>query len=151
MRKTKIVATIGPSSQDAAVLESMVEAGLDVVRLNFSHGAFAEHQQVVERIRGIAKKLEKQVGIIVDLQGPKIRIGKFKTGHIQLVAGQKFMIDHHFPQDQGDQEHVSVDYQNLAEDVREGDFLLLNDGLISVEVEEIRELGLSLAVWWAVS
>ena len=134
MRKTKIVATIGPSSQDVKTLEGMVKNGLDVVRLNFSHGEFAEHENVVNTIRSIGKKHEKHIGILVDLQGPKIRIGRFKSGPILLKPGDLFTIDPNWPNNEGNKDGVSVDYERLATDVKVGDFLVLNDGLISVKV-----------------
>lgn len=136
MRKTKIIATIGPNSQDDAVLKNMVSSGMDMVRLNFSHGDLNEHRMVFERIRSIAKECGRYIGIMVDLQGPKIRIGRFESGAIQLEKGQDFTIDCQ-RQVLGDQQGVSVDYDRLHDDVKVGDFLLLNDGLISVKVVAI--------------
>src|SRR3954469_4311020 len=92
-RRTKIVATLGPASSDAKTLSRMIEAGLDVVRMNFSHGTADEHKARVELVRPLARKHERAVGVLVDLQGPKIRIGKFKDSKITLHAGEKFVLD----------------------------------------------------------
>src|SRR6185295_20233403 len=92
-RRTKIVATLGPASSDAKTLERMIEAGLDVVRMNFSHGTAAEHRKRVETVRALARRAGRAVGGLVDLQGPKIRIGKFSEGSITLHAGESFVLD----------------------------------------------------------
>ena len=92
-RRTKIVATLGPASSDPKTLARMIEAGLDVVRMNFSHGTAAEHTKRVELVRALARKAGRAVGVLVDLQGPKIRIGRFKDNRITLVAGEKFVLD----------------------------------------------------------
>jgi pyruvate kinase len=136
MRKTKIIATIGPRSSDYDMLKKMVSSGMDVVRLNFSHGDPEDHQAVFERIRSIAQESGRYIGIMIDLQGPKIRIGRFESGSIELKQGQRFIIDHK-RQALGDQSGVSVDYDRLHLDVKVRDFLLLNDGLISVKVVAI--------------
>jgi pyruvate kinase len=136
MRKTKIIATIGPQSQDYDMLKKMADSGMDVVRLNFSHGDLEDHRIVFNRIRSIAKECGRYIGIMIDLQGPKIRIGRFESGSIDLKSGQRFIIDHKREQ-LGSQEGVGVDYDRLHLDVKEGDFLLLNDGLISVKVTAI--------------
>src|SRR5436190_8074758 len=93
LRSTKIVATLGPSSSDPAVLERMVRAGVDVVRLNFSHGTAEDHLKRSELVREISRKTGRTVAILCDLQGPKIRVGKFKDGKITLEKGQKFVLD----------------------------------------------------------
>ena len=93
LRRTKIVATLGPSSNDRKTLARMVEAGVDVVRLNFSHGSAAQHVAVAETVRALARKARRAVGVLVDLQGPKIRIGRFETGRIVLAHGAKFVLD----------------------------------------------------------
>jgi pyruvate kinase len=93
LRRTKIVATLGPASSDPRTLARMIDAGLDVVRMNFSHGTAAEHRQRVELVRALAVKAGRAVGVLVDLQGPKIRIGKFSDGKITLKAGEKFVLD----------------------------------------------------------
>ena len=136
LRRTKIVATLGPASSDAAVLARMIEAGLDVVRMNFSHGTAAEHRNRAELVRKLARKAGRTVGVLVDLQGPKIRIGKFKDGRITLVAGAKFVLDAECGL--GDAHRVGLDYKNLPNDVRPGDTLLLDDGRIVLGVSSVR-------------
>src|SRR5688500_12658638 len=93
LRRTKIVATLGPASSDPKVLMRMIEAGLDVVRVNFSHGSASEHRRQVELVRSLARKAARAVGVLVDLQGPKIRIGRFREGRIMLAPGDKFVLD----------------------------------------------------------
>jgi pyruvate kinase len=134
-RRTKIVATLGPASNDARTLEGMIQAGLDVVRVNFSHGTPDEHRQRVELVRSLARKAGRAVGVLVDLQGPKIRIGKFKQGAVTLIAGAKFVLDAEL--ELGDERGVGLDYKNLPRDVHRGDTLLLDDGRIVLVVEEV--------------
>ena len=136
IRRTKIVATLGPASSDARVLSRMIDAGLDVVRMNFSHGTAAEHRKRVNLVRALARKAGRAVGVLVDLQGPKIRIGKFKDGRITLAAGAKFVLDAECAM--GDEHRVGLDYKNLPSDVRPGDTLLLDDGRIVLGVASVR-------------
>jgi pyruvate kinase len=135
LRRTKIVATLGPASSDAKTLESMMEAGLDVVRMNFSHGTAAEHEKRVNLVRSIARRVGRAVGVLVDLQGPKIRIGRFSDGRITLEAGARFVLD--AEREIGDVQGVGLDYKNLPHDVRPGDTLLLDDGRIVLGVSEV--------------
>ena len=135
-RRTKIVATLGPASSDPRILARMIAAGLDVVRVNFSHGSAAEHRQLVETVRALALKAGRAVGVLVDLQGPKIRIGKFREGKVTLVAGTKFVLDAGC--DIGDENIVGLDYKSLPKDVHPGDTLLLDDGRIVLGVTSIR-------------
>jgi pyruvate kinase len=135
LRRTKIVATLGPASSDAKTLESMMEAGLDVVRMNFSHGTADEHEKRVNLVRAIARRVGRAVGVLVDLQGPKIRIGRFRDGRITLEAGARFVLD--AEREIGDVESVGLDYKNLPHDVRPGDTLLLDDGRIVLGVSEV--------------
>jgi pyruvate kinase len=135
-RRTKIVATLGPASSDAKTLARMIEAGLDVVRMNFSHGTADEHRKRVELVRLLARKAGRAVGVLVDLQGPKIRIGRFKDGKILLKAGERFVLD--ADNSLGDQHAVGLDYKNLPNDVRTGDTLLLDDGRIVLGVSSVR-------------
>jgi pyruvate kinase len=114
----------------------MIEAGLDVVRVNFSHGSAAEHRKHVELVRSLARKAGHAVGVLVDLQGPKIRIGRFRDGKITLAAGAKFMLDAECKL--GDEHVVGLDYPNLPNDVRPGDTLLLDDGRIVLGVASVR-------------
>jgi len=136
LRRTKIVATLGPASSDPKVLMRMIEAGLDVVRVNFSHGSAAEHRRQVDLVRSLARKAERAVGVLVDLQGPKIRIGRFREGRITLAPGDRFILDAEC--DIGDQQCVGLDYRNLPNDVRPGDTLLLDDGRIVLGVSSVR-------------
>ncbi|MBI4194556.1 MAG: pyruvate kinase [Betaproteobacteria bacterium] len=136
LRRTKIVATLGPASSDPKVLARMIDTGLDVVRVNFSHGAAAEHRKRVEMVRTIARKAGRAVGVLVDLQGPKIRIGKFRDGRVTLKAGERFVLDAECGI--GDQHKVGLDYRNLPNDVRPGDTLLLDDGRIVLGVSSVR-------------
>jgi pyruvate kinase len=135
-RRTKIVATLGPASTDPKTLARMIEAGLDVVRVNFSHGNAAEHRKHVELVRSLARKAGHAVGVLVDLQGPKIRIGRFKDGKITLAPGAKFVLDAECKL--GDEHIVGLDYRNLPNDVRPGDTLLLDDGRIVLGVASVR-------------
>ncbi len=135
LRRTKIVATLGPACSDPKVLDRMIESGVDVVRLNFSHGTAEEHQQRCELVRSLAKTRGRAVGVLVDLQGPKIRIGKFRDGKITLAAGDKFILDAECML--GDQTRVGLDYKELVRDVARGTTLLLDDGRIEMWVEEV--------------
>lgn len=135
LRRTKIVATLGPASNDAAVLERMIAAGVDVVRMNFSHGTAEEHMARALMVREIAARLGRTVGILVDLQGPKIRIGKFAEGKITLARGDAFLLD--ATCSLGNQERVGLDYKELPNDVVAGDILLLDDGRLEFSVDRI--------------
>jgi len=136
LRSTKIVATLGPASSDPAVLERMLRAGVDVVRLNFSHGTAADHEKRAELVRDIGRKTGRTVAIMCDLQGPKIRIGKFKDGKATLEKGAPFILD--ATCEQGDAQRVGLDYKELPRDVEEGAVLLLDDGKIVLEVTVVR-------------
>ena len=134
-RHTKIVATLGPASSSPEVMEALLRAGVDVVRLNFSHGSAADHVARVQSIRAIAEKVGKPVGILADLQGPKIRVGKFEQGKVALTTGDAFILDAKC--EIGNQERVGLDYKDLPRDVRKGDMLLLDDGRIVLEVGRV--------------
>ncbi|MFZ2267754.1 MAG: pyruvate kinase [Azonexus sp.] len=136
LRHTKIVATLGPASSTAEVLERMVQAGVDVVRMNFSHGTADDHKARADGIRAAAAKYGRTVGILGDLQGPKIRVGKFETGRITLVFGENFILDAQCQL--GNQERVGLDYKDLPKDVVLGDILLLDDGRLKLEVTGVR-------------
>ncbi|MBL1352732.1 MAG: pyruvate kinase [Zetaproteobacteria bacterium] len=137
IRRTKIVATLGPASESPEMLEKMIAAGVNVVRLNFSHGTPEDHQMRADNVRAAAKKLGVVVGILADMQGPKIRCGKFKTGKTMLEVGQKFILDADMPLDDGDDERVGLTYKELVGDVEPGARLLLNDGLLVMDVDEV--------------
>jgi len=131
-RSTKIVATLGPSSSDPAILERMFAAGVDVVRLNFSHGTAADHVKRAELVRETCRKAGRTVGIMADLQGPKIRVGKFREGKVSLKPGDPFVLD--AERALGDTDGVGLDYKELPRDVHAGDVLLLDDGKIVLDV-----------------
>lgn len=136
-RATKIVATLGPASSSPGVLEKIIRAGVDVVRLNFSHGRAEDHIQRAALVREIAQSCGKEVAIMADLQGPKIRVGKFAEGKVMLEPGAPFVLDASRTEP-GDIHGVGLDYKELPRDVRPGDTLLLNDGLIVLVVSDVR-------------
>lgn len=137
-RRTKIIATLGPASESPEVLEKVIRAGADVVRLNFSHGTADEHRARAERVRAISKSLNRHVAILADLQGPKIRIARFKDNRkIDLKLGQDFDLDTSLPATDGDETQVGCCYDALPTDVKAEDILLLNDGLIEMKVKEV--------------
>jgi len=137
LRRTKIVATLGPATDDLKVLESLVVAGVDVVRLNFSHGSFEEQKFRADNIRKFAEKHDKAIGVLVDLQGPKIRTCKFKEGKVNLVEGDKFILDAELGDEEGTNERVGLTYKRLPGDVVPGNVLLLDDGRMVLEVTEV--------------
>jgi len=134
-RRTKIVATLGPASSDPAVLEKMIQAGVEVFRLNFSHGTEADHISRAELVRSVATKLGKTVGILADLQGPKIRVGKFENGKATLKTGGMYLLDAECTM--GNDERAGLDYPELPNDVQSGDTLLLDDGKIELQVVKV--------------
>ena len=136
-RATKIVATLGPATSDPALLVAMLRAGVNVVRLNFSHGIAQDHIDRAAAVREAAKEVGREVAIMADLQGPKIRVGKFADGKVHLVEGASFVLDA-ARETLGDIEAVGLDYKELPRDVKAGDVLLLNDGLIVLNVEAVR-------------
>lgn len=135
-RATKIVATLGPASSSPDVLERMIRAGVDVVRLNFSHGSAQDHIDRATLVRQVAQRAGRDVAIMADLQGPKIRVGKFEAGKIMLEVGQAFVLDASRTA-LGNQDAVGLDYKDLPRDVRPGDTLLLNDGLLRLTVNSV--------------
>ncbi|NNM62046.1 MAG: pyruvate kinase [Steroidobacteraceae bacterium] len=137
LRRTKIVATLGPATDDADVLAGILRGGVDVVRLNFSHGQIADHGRRVERVRAAAAAAGRYVGVLGDLQGPKIRIERFAAGPVQLADGARFTLDASLATDAGTAEAVGIAYKKLPADVFAGDVLLLNDGQISLQVQSI--------------
>ncbi|MBL8276742.1 MAG: pyruvate kinase [Pelomonas sp.] len=136
-RATKIVATLGPASNTPEVLEQMIRAGVDVVRLNFSHGKAQDHIDRATMVREAAARVGKSVAIMADLQGPKIRVGKFENNKIELIPGARFILDADRTE-LGNQDIASLDYKELPRDVKPGDTLLLNDGLLVLTVEAVR-------------
>lgn len=139
LRRTKIVATLGPATDDPKVLDEVIAAGVDVVRLNMSHGTYEDHEKRADWVRNRARASGRQVGVLIDLQGPKIRVGKFVDGKIKLAIDDKFIIDSDWDVDAGNQERVGTTYPTLHEECSRGDTLLLNDGHIVLWVEEVVE------------
>ena len=135
-RATKIVATLGPASNTPDILMRMIAAGVDVVRLNFSHGTAGDHQERARIVREVGQKLGRTVAIMADLQGPKIRVGKFADGKVTLQPGQTFVLDADC--ELGNAERVGLDYKELPHDVAPGVILLLNDGLIKLRVDAVK-------------
>ncbi|MBY0379971.1 MAG: pyruvate kinase [Burkholderiales bacterium] len=136
VKSTKIIATIGPSSSTMEMVEQLILAGVNVFRLNFSHGSHEIHAQNIINIRETAHKLSKPIAIMADLQGPKIRVGKFKDNQAQLLNGDTIIFDTDFSQ-LGTKDLVGVDYKNLAKDVKDANILLLDDGKITLKVVKV--------------
>ena len=136
-RRTKIVATLGPATDTDRALTDLIAAGVDLVRVNFSHGDFDDHARRIARIRTISAKAGRVVGILGDLRGPKVRIQRFATGKALLVDGESFALDPAFDAGAGTDKIVGVAYESLPRDVKKGDTLLLNDGLIALEVTKV--------------
>jgi pyruvate kinase len=136
-RRTKIVATLGPATDDPKVLDRLIDAGVDVVRLNFSHGDAEEHRTRAENVRNRTRAHGRQVGVLVDLQGPKIRIDRFKDGVITLTEGDDFILDADCDPEAGNQQRIGIAYKELPSDVKRGDILLLDDGRIVLWVDEV--------------
>ena len=134
-RATKIVATLGPASSEPDALRRTLAAGVDVVRLNFSHGSATDHVKRAREVRDAARALGREVAVMADLQGPKIRIGRFRDGEVDLAVGERFVLDAEC--ELGDASRVGLDYRELPQDVEPGAVLLLNDGLIRLEVEAV--------------
>lgn len=137
LRRTKIVSTLGPASESYEVLENLILAGVNVVRLNFSHGSPEDHRRRAEMVREISKKHGLFVAVLGDLQGPKIRIARFAQGKIYLNIGDKFVLDASLERDAGNQQQVGIDYKELPTDCKTGDMLLLDDGRVVLQVESI--------------
>ncbi len=137
LRRTKIVATLGPATDSLEALDKLIEAGVDVVRLNFSHGSGEEHLARAETVRNRARAHGRQVGVMVDLQGPKIRIGRFVEGSVELEEGDPFAIDLDLDINSGTREAVGATYKRLSIDLSRGDTLLLDDGRIMLLVRDV--------------
>ena len=145
-RRTKIVATLGPATDSPETMQAIVRAGVDVVRLNFSHGEAADQQRRVQMVREAAAKVGKDVGILGDLQGPKIRIEKFRGGRVTLQDGQRFVLDAELADDAGTAETVGITYKALPQDVRAGDALVLGDGEIVLRVLDVQGARITCSV-----
>ena len=134
-RRTKIVATLGPATDRPGVLEEAFKAGLDVVRLNFSHGTAADHRNRAEAVRELSERYDRHVGILADLQGPKIRTARFGNGSVELDVGQRFVLDVGLAADAGDETRVGCLYEDLPNDVKAGNRLVLDDGRVVMDVD----------------
>jgi len=137
IRRTKIVATLGPATDDPRVLEELILAGVNVVRLNFSHGEAQDHRLRADLVREFAQKHKRTVAVLGDLQGPKIRIARFVKKVVELVVGQKFCLDAELDRDEGDEHQVGLDYKGLPQEVEKGSRLLLDDGRVVLRVESV--------------
>ncbi|MDJ0760967.1 MAG: pyruvate kinase [Woeseiaceae bacterium] len=136
-RRTKIVATLGPATDDKKVLKDMMTAGLDVVRINFSHGHADDHRMRAQMVREAASEVGREIGMMGDLQGPKIRVCRFEDSCVMLDEGESFFLDSTFDREGGNHEGVGVALDTLHQDVEKGDMLLLNDGLIVLQVDSV--------------
>lgn len=136
-RRTKILATLGPATDSTEMIEAIVKAGANVVRMNFSHGSAEDHIERAQRVRNVAKKLGVYVGILGDLQGPKIRVSRFVNDSVILKMGQDFILDAELGKFDGDENSVGIDYKALPDDVRTDDILLLDDGRIQLKVSRV--------------
>ena len=137
MRRTKIVATLGPASDRPGVLKELLEAGVDVCRLNFSHGSADDHRRRSSEVRQITKDLGRTVAILADLQGPKIRIARFREQSVILAIGARFVLNADLNPNDGDDTQVGLDYRELPNDCRPDDVLLLDDGRVILRVVEV--------------
>ena len=136
-RRTKIVTTLGPATDRGTNLEQIIVAGANMVRMNFSHGEAADHVKRAQQVREIAARLGKEVAIMGDLQGPKIRVSTFENNKIQLSVGDKFTLDSDIEKGQGNHQQVGLDYKTLPQEVSAGDVLLLDDGRVQLAVESV--------------
>ncbi|WP_394753466.1 pyruvate kinase [Crenothrix sp.] len=146
LRRTKILATLGPASDKPGVLEQMIRAGVDVVRMNFSHGSAQDHIDRAQAVREISQKVGRRVGILADLQGPKIRIARFKDTKVNLIEGQDFALDINFDPLAGDNTQVGITYEPLALEVVPGSRLLLDDGRIVLDVVNVVNMRVNCTV-----
>ena len=139
LRRTKIVATLGPATSSPEALESIIAAGTDVVRLNFSHGSAEDHKQRAQTVLEAAAKVGRHVAILADLQGPKVRIARFINNKVQLSNGQHFTLDPSMDLEAGTDQAVGLDFPELGKDLHQGDILLLDDGRIVLKVVRVEE------------
>jgi len=137
-RRTKILATLGPATDTQETIDAIIEAGANVVRMNFSHGNAEDHIERARKVRIAAKKLNRYVAILGDLQGPKIRVSRFKEGFIDLKIGHSFILDAELGKEEGTLESVGIDYKALPDDVKQNDLLLLDDGRIQLVVTDVK-------------
>lgn len=146
LRRTKIVATLGPATDTPDALASIISAGVDLTRLNFSHGSAAEHLERARRVREAAASQGRFVALLADLQGPKLRIARFAANKVSLDVGQTFVLDASMDKEAGTQDRVGIDYEQLIDDVKPGDVLVLDDGRIEMEVQSVDEHSITSTV-----
>ena len=144
MRKTKIICTLGPATKDDEVLKQLMENGMDVARINFSHGSQAEHKVTMDRVKKMRKELGRPVGILLDTSGPEIRIGQLEGGRAELLPGDTFKLTTN--DIMGNKERVSITYKNLVHDVKAGTRILIDDGLIEMLVTNVTETEITCKV-----
>ncbi|MDE7063373.1 MAG: pyruvate kinase [Lachnospiraceae bacterium] len=137
MRKTKIVCTLGPATDSEEVLEALIREGMDVARMNFSHGTYADHERRLQDVRRISDKYRRPVAVLLDTKGPEIRTKNFVGGRVELVAGQEFVLT--TGDMEGTAEKTAITYENLYQDVNIGSRILIDDGLIEMKVTDIRD------------
>lgn len=145
-RRTKIIATLGPATDEPEILERLLQAGADLVRVNFSHGTAKDHERRIQTVRALAKKLQREIGILADLQGPKLRIARFQEGKVFLKEGAEFTLDASLANDVGTVNIVGIEYKNLPQDVHLNDKLLLDDGRLVLLVQKVTETQISCQV-----
>lgn len=146
LRRTKIVATLGPATDSEESLAGIIAAGVDVTRLNFSHGSAEEHMERARRVRAAASAQGRFVAILADLQGPKLRIARFTDNKVTLERGQTFVLDATMDKEAGTAERVGIDYEQLINDVSPGDILVLDDGRIEMEVTAVDDHSITSTV-----
>src|SRR6187200_97291 len=137
VRRAKIVCTLGPATSSQQRIRELVDSGMDVARMNLSHGTYAEHEEIYRRVRSASDESGHGVGVFVDLQGPKIRLGHFKEGSTRITTGQSFTITTR--ELDGDNEIASTTYQGLPGDVGPGDQVLIDDGKVRLRVVEVHD------------
>ena len=133
-RNTKILATLGPASSDKDMIRKLFEAGVDLFRLNFSHGSAADHKARMDIIRELEKEFDRPIGVVADMQGPKLRVGKFKGGKISLKEGMKIRFD--LDSTEGDEKRVQLPHPEVIETLEKGQNILLDDGKVRIEIVE---------------
>ena len=136
LKKTKIVCTMGPATEKAGVIEGLMENGMNCARFNFSHGDHAEQLGRIKKVREAARHVDKIIPLLLDTKGPEMRLGAFKDGKVQLEKGQEFTLT--YSDDEGDASRVSINYKGLYKEVQPGNTILLSDGLVGLEVKEIK-------------
>lgn len=144
MRRTKIVCTLGPATEDKAILKEMIQSGMDVARLNFSHGSHSQHRDMINKVKEIRKELGRPVALLLDTKGPEIRIKTFAGGRVFLREGSTFVLTTR--ETEGSESIVSVTYKGLPRDVEKGYRVLIDDGLIELRSKKFREKTL-YAAW----